>query len=206
MHKCTKHTHTAIAFPQWCFPTYCRKASLHVNSTIDVAQCRDGENVSKVPWSQIMLTCIIAYTDHVCAANATPGNIPVLFLWLLCHPYIFAIFVENFYCSLIFIVIHIYICSIKGDLRGRLQMVIAYPHPWEWHPYWPLGFCSFTTAEFIIMWFCQSPLGYWASILHFGWNPGLPPGPITLIDCGLMRDLRVAGSGENWFTSKAICH
>ena len=38
----------------------------------------------------------------ICAyvANASLCNIPFLFLCFLCHPYIFTIFVENFYCSL----------------------------------------------------------------------------------------------------------
>ena len=34
-------------------------------------------------------------------ANASLCNIPFLFLCFLCHPYIFTIFVENFYCSLV---------------------------------------------------------------------------------------------------------
>ena len=35
-------------------------------------------------------------------ANASLYNIPFLFLCFLCHPYIFTIFVEKFYCSLLF--------------------------------------------------------------------------------------------------------
>ena len=38
---------------------------------------------------------------HAYIANASLCNIPFLFLCFLCHPYIFTIFVENFYCSLI---------------------------------------------------------------------------------------------------------
>ena len=37
---------------------------------------------------------------HAYIANASLCNIPFLFLYFLCHPYIFTIFVENFYCSL----------------------------------------------------------------------------------------------------------
>ena len=37
---------------------------------------------------------------HAYIANASLCNIPFLFLCFLCHPYIFTIFVEFFYCSL----------------------------------------------------------------------------------------------------------
>ena len=39
---------------------------------------------------------------HAYIANASLCNIPFLFLCFLCHPYIFTIFVENFYCSLVY--------------------------------------------------------------------------------------------------------
>ena len=40
---------------------------------------------------------------HAYIANASLCNIPFLFMCFLCHPYIFTIFVENFYFSLVFI-------------------------------------------------------------------------------------------------------
>ena len=38
---------------------------------------------------------------HAYIANASLCNIPFLFMCFLCYPYIFTIFVENFYFSLV---------------------------------------------------------------------------------------------------------
>ena len=44
---------------------------------------------------------------HAYIANASLCNIPFLFMCFLCHPYIFTIFVENFYFSLVYIGLHL---------------------------------------------------------------------------------------------------
>ena len=69
---------------------------------------------------------------HACTANATLGNIPFLFLSFLCHPYIFTIFVENFYCSLVHIIVMAYIvgCHVLTPSTPDDGLVLAETCPW----------------------------------------------------------------------------
>ena len=57
---------------------------------------------------------------HAYIANASLCNIPFLFLYFLCHPYIFTIFVENVYCSLVYI----YILCDSQDYHTEVYNII----------------------------------------------------------------------------------